>query len=200
MQILPWPPNALLFPLKFGLACTFVYLIAESLFTLARLSQSKGVIHDRGSFWLLLLFFYGAVLFSLLDVFVLQWSLFSPRFALFQYVGIPFVMLGLAARLVARLTLRNAFSRRVQTSGSHRLVKQGVYKVIRHPAYLGLLLLMLGLPLCLASFVGVSIAIFSGISSLVYRIYIEEMALSTWFGDEYRDYAQKTHRLIPFLW
>ena len=97
-------------------------------------------------------------------------------------------------------TLGKAFSPVVQTTNTHKLVTGGIYGIIRHPAYLGTLCLLIGFPLCFGSIVGLGIALFAGIPVLIYRIQIEERALQAWFGEEYEAYSSKTNRLIPYLW
>jgi protein-S-isoprenylcysteine O-methyltransferase Ste14 len=69
-----------------------------------------------------------------------------------------------------------------------------------HPAYLGLALLLLGIPLSSGSVIGLGIAIFGGIPAVLYRIRVEERFLVEIFGKQYQEYAEKTWKILPFIW
>jgi protein-S-isoprenylcysteine O-methyltransferase Ste14 len=187
-------------PVLIGLVGLVLWALTERWLYAVKLRQSKGSSRDKGSFLMLSLSWYVAVILSFSDAVLLRWSTIDPAFSMVQFVGAPFVALGLIARIVARLTLGKEFSPIVQTTDSHKLVTAGIYGVIRHPAYLGTLCLLIGLPLCFGSILGLGIAVVVGIPALVYRIQVEERALQTWFGEEYQEYSRKTNRLIPYLW
>jgi protein-S-isoprenylcysteine O-methyltransferase Ste14 len=81
----------------------------------------------------------------------------------------------------------------------HTLVTSGIYSVIRHPSYLGLLVNSLGWTLAFRSGVGVLLTLLL-IPPLVARIRAEERLLRTHFGDAYEAYCRRTSRLIPGLY
>src|SRR5262249_28759882 len=95
--------------------------------------------------------------------------------------------------------LGRRFSGLVAIQPGHRLVTDGVYGVIRHPSYLGLLVLSLGWALAFRSAVGVLLVALT-IPPLVARIRAEEALLRAQFGDEYEAYRARTSRLIPGLY
>jgi protein-S-isoprenylcysteine O-methyltransferase Ste14 len=140
------------------------------------------------------------VLGSLIDANWLRWSTFSEKWVLLLYLGVPFLLVGAAARVLARWTLGKSFSHVVQTSGSHQLVTTGIYGLVRHPAYLGTLCLLIGFPLCFGSWLGLGIALLLGFPAQVYRIRVEEQALRDWFGEAYEEYCRRTKRLVPYVW
>lgn len=88
----------------------------------------------------------------------------------------------------------------VATSEKHQLVTNGIYQSVRHPAYLGLLCLFLGIPLSMGSWGGLIIAVAAGIPTVIYRITVEERSLVKWFGEAYETYQQDSWRLIPHIW
>jgi protein-S-isoprenylcysteine O-methyltransferase Ste14 len=200
IRLLSSVPPASRTPVLIGLAGLVGWALAERWLYAVKLRQDKGSSSDRGSFLLLYLSWYGSVFLSLLDAIQLRWSTIDPALAAVQFAGVPLVLLGLIVRVVSRLTLGKAFSPVVQTTETHKLVTRGIYGIIRHPAYLGTLCLLVGFPLCFGSFVGLGIAVFAGIPVLIYRIQIEERSLQAWFGEEYEAYSKKTNRLIPYLW
>jgi protein-S-isoprenylcysteine O-methyltransferase Ste14 len=80
----------------------------------------------------------------------------------------------------------------------HTLLTTGVYGVIRHPSYLGLLISSLGWGLAFRSGIGVLLAGLL-IPPLLARIRAGERRLRTQFGAEYEAYCARTSRLIPGL-
>lgn len=183
-----------------GVAALVLWLGSERLMQLWGLHQPKADNRERLSWYWHTLSFYGAVFFPLLDATVYHWSTVGPRLAAGRWFGVPLLLAGISIRVVSRLALGKQFSGHVQTSQHHRLITTGIYRSIRHPAYLGYLLLLLGFPICFGSAGGLGWAIISGIPALLYRIRIEEAALERWFPEEYRRYQTTTCRLIPRCW
>jgi protein-S-isoprenylcysteine O-methyltransferase Ste14 len=92
------------------------------------------------------------------------------------------------------------FSTEVKIFNNQRIVIEGPYRVLRHPSYTGLLMIMLGLGLAARTWVGTLAALLLFGWGIGYRIKVEENALKKELGDEYLDYAKKTKRLIQFLY
>ena len=88
------------------------------------------------------------------------------------------------------------FSGLVAIQPGHRLVTSGVYGVIRHPSYLGLLISSLGWGLAFRSGIGVWLAALL-VPPLLARIKAEERLLRSQFGSEYDAYRARTSRLVP---
>jgi protein-S-isoprenylcysteine O-methyltransferase Ste14 len=101
-----------------------------------------------------------------------------------------------ALRLWPVAVLGNRFSGLVAIQPGHMLVTSGVYGVIRHPSYLGLLVNSVGWALAFRSGVGLLITALI-IPVLVARIRAEERLLRSQFGAEYDAYRARTSRLIP---
>lgn len=78
------------------------------------------------------------------------------------------------------------------------LVKNGVYKYIRHPMYGSLLFLSLGTFL---KHVDISTVILSAISILflILTAKVEEKENINFFGEQYRQYIKETKMFIPFI-
>ncbi|MGH6841213.1 MAG: methyltransferase family protein [Methylocella sp.] len=74
-----------------------------------------------------------------------------------------------------------------------------VYRLIRHPSYLGLLVSSLGLGLAFRSGIGVLLAALM-VPPIAARIRAEERLLRSEFGAEYDAYRARTSRLIPGLY
>jgi len=187
-------------PVQIGFVALVFWSLTERLLHLIGLHQPGSSRKERLSGYLCGLSWYGAVLFSLVDAAGFQWTTISPGLSSLQYAGIPFLAAGIALRIVSRLTLGRHFSGYVQTTENHRLITSGIYRALRHPVYTGYLCLLIGFPVCFGSIAGFVCAVAAVIPALIYRIRIEEIALLQWFGEEYRQYREKTVRLIPFVW
>ncbi len=116
------------------------------------------------------------------------------------WVGCACLVLGLAVRLAAVAALRRQFTTVVTIVAQHHLVDSGPYRRVRHPAYLGLLMSLLGFGLCSGHWVSLAVAIGLPLAAIVYRIRVEERALLQHFGPAYAAYASRTKRLVPGIY
>jgi len=88
---------------------------------------------------------------------------------------------------------------RLQIVESHRLIKDGLYKHVRHPLYLGEILRNSGFVLIFSSIYGV-LFMAVGTIFLLLRISIEEKMLIEAFGEDYKEYQRNTKRIIPYIY
>ena len=80
------------------------------------------------------------------------------------------------------------------------LVRIGIYKYIRHPSYLGQLLIILGSGIAFSNYVSIVILFIPFFLAVLYRISIEETVLMDYFTDAYLEYKKKTKLLIPWVY
>jgi protein-S-isoprenylcysteine O-methyltransferase Ste14 len=79
------------------------------------------------------------------------------------------------------------------------LVSTGLYGIVRHPLYVGALIMMIGAPLALASLWALTILL-PGLAALAVRILDEEKMLTEQLPG-YGEYAHKVrYRLVPGVW
>ncbi len=115
------------------------------------------------------------------------------------YLGIFAMVGGILIREWAVATLRGYFSYQVRVREDHKVIDKGLYRVIRHPAYAGSMLTLVGLGTALRSWEAVlALVVFFSVA-YGYRIRIEERALLAELGDDYASYMKRTKRLIPFI-
>jgi protein-S-isoprenylcysteine O-methyltransferase Ste14 len=90
-------------------------------------------------------------------------------------------------------------SRIIETESSQKVISTGLYSVVRHPMYLGVMIMYLPTPLALGSYWGlIPMALLP--VTLVLRILNEEKILRESLGG-YNEYCTKTrYRLIPYIW
>jgi protein-S-isoprenylcysteine O-methyltransferase Ste14 len=164
---------------------------------MARASRKAAEVQDRGSLGILIgLQWLGLALNFLFAWWFQEAAIPWQRTALFL-VGVICVLLGVALRWYAIWTLGRYFTRDVAVLGDQPVVQRGPYRVIRHPAYSGTFLTMLGVGLAVtnwASLVSLLICVFLG---HLYRVWVEEKALIQTLGQPYVEYMQHTRRFIP---
>ncbi len=120
-------------------------------------------------------------------------------FEWWQYLGFVLVGVGQSIRYAAIHALGNAFSVYPGVSRDQKLLTGGIYRLIRHPAYLGTLCLFVALAWIYAHPLSSALAILMPSLGLVYRIRVEEAILERAFGEEYRRYKKQTKRLVPYV-
>jgi protein-S-isoprenylcysteine O-methyltransferase Ste14 len=132
-----------------------------------------------------------------LDAVRFQWSKVPIAVKIFCFVltALSFIWTSLVMK-------ENTYLSRVveiQTERGHKVITTGPYKIIRHPMYIGAIVLFLSLPLALGSLYGLIPAALC-IIFLVIRTYLEDETLHKEL-EGYKDYVQKTkYRLIPHIW
>jgi protein-S-isoprenylcysteine O-methyltransferase Ste14 len=117
-----------------------------------------------------------------------------------DWIGFVLFWAGISLRLWSFHTLGRYFTFTVQTSVDQPVISDGPYRLIRHPGYAALLLIIVAVGLFIGnwwSLVCLTAAVAGG---LAFRIKVEERALMHNLGDGYRDYAATHKRLVPFVW
>jgi protein-S-isoprenylcysteine O-methyltransferase Ste14 len=121
-------------------------------------------------------------------------------FPFLEVGGLALMAAGFAVRLRAAWALKGQFTHFVTVQAEDKLVRTGLYRSIRHPAYAGELMTLLGIGLALGNWLSV-LAIFGiPLLALLYRISVEEKTLLEHYGEEYREYRERTKRLIPGIY
>jgi protein-S-isoprenylcysteine O-methyltransferase Ste14 len=111
-------------------------------------------------------------------------------------MGVILFVAGGMLRLWPVHVLGHRFSGLVAIQPGHTLLTTGIYGVIRHPSYLGLLVNSLGWGLAFRAGMGVLLTALL-LLPLIARIRSEENLLRLHFGAEYDVYCARTSRLIP---
>jgi protein-S-isoprenylcysteine O-methyltransferase Ste14 len=116
-----------------------------------------------------------------------------------QLIGLVMMPAGILFREWAVFSLGRGFTVMVQIAKDHQLVKRGPYRWIRHPSYGGSLLTFAGAPLAIGTWAGAVAVIAVFLVTYSYRMRVEEQAMVSRFGDEYREYKKRTWKLLPGL-
>jgi protein-S-isoprenylcysteine O-methyltransferase Ste14 len=160
---------------------------------------SSGVREDRGNRWVIVAFGVIGLLAAYLPAYTDRVEFWTIDGDTIRWLGVLLFAIGGALRLWPVFVLGDRFSGLVAIQPGHTLVTGGIYSVIRHPSYLGLLVNSLGWALAFRSGAGLLLAALL-IPPTVARIRAEEALLRTQFGDAYDAYRARTSRLIPGLY
>lgn len=163
-------------------------------------SPNEGKNNDKGSLMLLYVSMGIGYLFSFRINFILQFGILFQHSIYPLFAGLFLFFLGLLIRIIAIRTLKNQFSSSVTILKNHEINDAGLYKIIRHPSYLGMLLASAGIGIAMNNWICICFMIIPNLLAVIYRIHIEEKALLEYFGPKYRDYIKNTKCLLPFIY
>jgi len=167
--------------------------------TFTRGNISSGRREDTGNRWVFLPFLALGLLLGWLPAYTDRREIGTIDGDLARYIGLALFLVGSVLRMAPVFVLGRRFSGLVAIQEGHQLETGGLYRVIRHPSYLGLLLGLFGWALVFRSGIGVLVSLLL-IPPLVARMNSEEALLESEFGERYAEYRRRTWRLLPFLY
>lgn len=184
------------------LAACLIWIVPEMIGSLkqtAKVSRKEAAVQDRGSLAILI---------------GLQWAGIALNFALgalfpaaamrwqqttFFLLGVTLIPLGVALRWYAIWTLGRYFTRDVAVAADQQIIQSGPYRSIRHPAYSGTFLTMLGVGLAMTNWASLIVLLVFVLIGHLYRVDVEEKALVATIGQPYVEYMHRTKRFIPLV-
>jgi protein-S-isoprenylcysteine O-methyltransferase Ste14 len=184
-------------PARIALTVVLFALTGAALFSSGNLSP--GEREDRGNRWVIAAFGVIGLLAAFLPAYTERKGIWILDGDAMRWLGVGLFAIGGVLRIWPVFVLGRRFSGLVAIQPGHALVTSGVYGVIRHPSYLGLLVNALGWALAFRSGVGVLLTALL-VPPLLVRIRAEEKLLRDQFGGEYEAYCRRTWRLIPGLY
>ncbi|MFH0969091.1 MAG: isoprenylcysteine carboxylmethyltransferase family protein [Patescibacteria group bacterium] len=118
---------------------------------------------------------------------------------LVNYLGLALALAAALFASIARISLKKNYVPASAASLPENLTTGGVYKIVRHPSYLGTLLALIGFELTLSSYFIFIALIFLVI--IVKQIEKEEKMLAEYYKDEWQVFSKRTpYKLIPFIY
>ena len=95
---------------------------------------------------------------------------------------------------------QNSYASRIVEVNEHqKVVSTGLYAIVRHPMYVGVLVMFIPTPIALGSYLGL-VPMATIPLAIVMRIINEEKVLCRDLPG-YKEYCHKTkYRLLPFIW
>ena len=180
-----------------------VFSILYGLFEIfmSRRQQDKRKIYksgDKGSIWLLTIsisigYWFSFIIASTKTGRIYHWNTFFV-------IGSVLVLIGLIIRVTSIIKLKQQFTYTVTRIEYHELIETGLYKIIRHPGYLGQLIIFLGISVCLSNWLSILLMIIPVLLGYLNRINVEERFMVEQMGQKYLDYQTRTKKLIPMIY
>lgn len=181
------------------LVLSFSYGFFET-FMAMRTRRKEEIVEsgDKGSLWILYI--------SITLGYFFSFSIGATRLGRIFYwdaffaAGMVLVMTGLIIRLTSIKTLKQHFTYTVTKIHDHELIQSGLYRWIRHPGYLGQLLVFVGLAAALSNWLSIVFMIIPIMIGYSHRIKIEEEFMASQLGENYREYQKRTKKMIPGIY
>ena len=180
-----------------ALVIVSVALLVSAFFTQGNVSP--GVREDRANRWVIAAFTLIGLLSAYFPAFADRRDFWIIGGEGLRWMGVVLFALGGTLRMWPVFVLGRRFSGLVAIQPGHELVTDGIYRYIRHPSYLGLLVNALGWALAFRSGVGVLLAALY-VPVVLARIRAEERLLATEFGAPYEAFRARTWRLVPGIY
>ena len=132
----------------------------------------------------------------------------SPVFSFAEYplrtgplvAGMMCLVIGLWLFHRSHADLGTNWSITLEVREQHRLITHGIYRRIRHPMYLALVLYSVGQALVIPNWVAGPSNLIAFAILFALRVGAEERMMVEAFGDEYATYSAETKRLVPGIW
>jgi protein-S-isoprenylcysteine O-methyltransferase Ste14 len=181
------------------IAVSYLYGFFEVFMNLRQRSKSKVTTsNDKKSLWLL----YGLITVG----YFLSFSIGATKIGRIYYwntffaIGMALVVIGLMIRIHSILTLKQYFTYSVAKVENHKIIETGLYKFIRHPGYLGQLIIFIGISTSISNWLSILVMLIPITLGYLYRIKVEEKFMLEQLGEDYLNYQEQTKRLIPMIY
>ena len=181
------------------IAVSYLYGFFEVFLNLRQKSKSKVTTSsDKGSLRLL----YGLITLGYAMSFAIGVTKIGRIYPwnTFFGIGIALFAIGCIIRISSILTLNQYFTYSVAKVENHKIVENGLYKFIRHPGYLGQLIIFLGISISISNWLSILLMMIPVTFGYLYRIKVEEKFMGDQLGEDYKNYQDRTKRIIPLLY
>jgi protein-S-isoprenylcysteine O-methyltransferase Ste14 len=174
-----------------------LWIVSEVALAVLTRSKRRGAAGgDRGS----LAFLWGAIAAGIWAAIILRGvraTAISLPIPWLHGIGLLVLVVGLAIRWTAIITLGRFFTVSVTVQKDHQVVRTGIFRRVRHPSYSGLLLAFLGVALSYGNWLSLVAVVVPVFAALLYRIRVEESFMVAALGEDYIEYRKSTRCLIP---
>lgn len=164
-----------------------------------RINRKKEIVKagDKASIWMLFIFIAIGYFLAFRVGFtrlgrIYHWDILFT-------IGAIITIVGLFIRIKSILTLKQHFTYTVTKIENHELIETWLYKTIRHPGYLGQILIFIGVATSLSNWLSIILMAIPVLLGYIYRIRVEERFMIEQMGQKYLDYQRRTQRLIPLI-
>jgi len=153
---------------------------------------------DKNSLWVL----YGLITIG----YFLSFTIGATKIGRIYYwnaffaAGMTLVVIGLVIRIHSMLTLKQFFTYSVTKVENQKIIETGLYKFLRHPGYLGQLIIFIGISISISNWISILAMMIPVTLGFLYRIKVEERFMLEQIGEDYVNYQKRTKRLIPMIY
>jgi protein-S-isoprenylcysteine O-methyltransferase len=118
-----------------------------------------------------------------------------------SYIGVCILVMAQCIRSIAMATAGESFNHLIQTSKkqNHKLITNGIYRIFRHPSYVGFFYWSISTQLVLGNVIHVVLYTMASWTFFNRRIQYEEESLCQFFPDSYPQYVAQTYMGIPWI-
>jgi protein-S-isoprenylcysteine O-methyltransferase Ste14 len=181
------------------IAVSYLYGFFEVFMNLRQRGKSKvATTGDKSSLWWL----YGLITVG----YALSFSIGATKVGRIYYwntffaIGMALVVIGFVIRIHSILTLNQYFTYSVAKVENHKIIETGLYKFIRHPGYLGQLIIFIGISTSISNWLSILVMMIPVTLGYLYRIKVEERFMFEQLGEDYLNYQERTKRIIPMIY
>ena len=181
------------------IAVSYLYGFFEVFMNLRQRSKTKVTSSaDKSSLWWL----YGLITLG----YALSFSIGATKIGriyawnTFFAIGMALFVVGFKIRIHSIRTLKQFFTYSVAKVENHQIIETGLYKYIRHPGYLGQLIIFIGISTSISNWLSILVMMVPITLGYLYRIKIEERFMLEQLGDGYLNYQKRTKRIIPMIY
>ena len=164
-----------------------------------RTRSGGGKVQDRGSLVILWVVFWSSIMLGTWFGGAHEHTIFHGAHWVRQ-LSLVVLVVALALRWTAIFSLGKSFSANVAIRETQTVHRTGLFRVVRHPSYSGLLLVFVAIGLHTRNWIAFGIVLVPVVVAMMYRIHVEEIALRKAFGEEYVAYSRVTKRLVPWVY
>lgn len=176
------------------------WVASEQWLSWRRRSQAGARRSDAHTLPLLLVTISASVGLGVWLSFVRPWPIPEPPRHVLYAVGLALMAAGMLLRWWSIRVLAQFFTVDVSIRPDHRIVRDGPYRLLRHPSYTGALATFYGFALCLGDVAAALVVIVPVTLVFLRRIKVEEAVLAQAFPQDYPAYSRQTRRLLPGIW
>jgi protein-S-isoprenylcysteine O-methyltransferase len=181
------------------IAVSYLYGFFEVFMNLRQRRKNNAITtNDKGSLWLL----YGLITLG----YTLSFSIGATKIGrmypwnTFFAIGMALVVIGFIIRIFSILTLKQYFTYSVAKVENQKVISTGLYKFIRHPGYLGQFIIFMGISISISNWLSILLMMIPITLGYLYRIKVEEKFMTDQLGEDYKNYQDRTKRIIPMLY
>ncbi|MFN8475235.1 MAG: isoprenylcysteine carboxylmethyltransferase family protein [Anaerolineae bacterium] len=117
-----------------------------------------------------------------------------------QWLALGLACVGVIVRVWAFRALGQFYTRTLVTTEEQTVVQTGPYRWVRHPGYLGSLMIWVGVAVASGQVIPSLLVLGLMAAAYAYRIAVEEHMLVASFGPAYTGYQARSWRLLPFIY